>query len=280
MKTYRDLELTLKALPAKGFNFSHWKYAGSSTIHYVFPLGSEWRYLDEATDYPENWISDSFDDTMWEKGPGQLGYGEGDEATIISYGSDANNKIPTALFRKKFTLTDTSGMSDMEVELQMDDGAIVYLNGKEIFRSNMPMGTVGFTTNSTEANDQVTVYTEVDRELFRTGENILACEVHQYNGTSSDLGFDISLRYTVVEESTGGVYSQKFLIQSDTSFTIALEPVFQSIDAIPGVFLNEIAPVTEYFRDEYDEKSGFIELFKVRYGYCIVQFLCQTIQAI
>jgi hypothetical protein len=261
MTTYKDLELSLEALPAKGFNFRYWKYAGYSTIHYVFPLGSEWRYLDEATDYPENWITESFDDTAWKKGSGQLGYGEGDEATVISYGSDANNKIPAALFRKKFTLADTSGMSDMDLELQMDDGAIVYLNGKEIFRSNMPTGTVSFTTNSTEANDQVTVYTKVAKESFLVGENIIACEVHQYNGTSSDLGFDLSLGYTEVEESDGGVYSQQALIQSDTSFTIALEPVFEPIDAIPGVYLNEIAPVTEYFRDEYDEESGFVELY-------------------
>jgi hypothetical protein len=168
---------------------------------------------------------------------------------------------PSALFRKKFTLADTSGLSDMELELQMDDGAIVYLNGKEIFRSNMPEGTVSFTTNSTEVNDQVTVYTKVAKESFLIGENVIACEVHQYSGTSSDLGFDISLSYTVVEESTGCIYSEQALIQSDTSFTIALEPVFEPIDAIPGVYLNEIAPVTEYFRDEYEEKLGFIELY-------------------
>jgi hypothetical protein len=261
MKTYRDLDLSLEALPAKGFNFKHWEYSGQSIVHYIIPLGSEWSYLDEATGYPANWVTNSFDDTAWKKGPGQLGYGEGDEATVISFGPDPNNKIPTALFRKKFTLADTTGMSEIELELQMDDGAIVYLNGKEIFRSNMPEGTVSFTTNSVEANDQVVVYTEIARDSLVLGENVIACEVHQYNGTSSDLGFDISISYTTVEESSGGVYSQQALIQSDTSFTISLEPVFEPIDAIQGVYLNEIAPVTEYFRDEYDEESGFLELY-------------------
>jgi len=165
------------------------------------------------------------------------------------------------LFRKKFTLADTSGISDIELELQMDDGAIVYLNGTEIFRSNMPAETVSFTTTSIEANDQVTVYAEVAKESLLIGENVIACEVHQYNGTSSDLGFDISLSYTVIDEPESGVYSQQALLQSDTSFNIALEPVFEPIHAIPGVYLNEIAPVTEYFRDENDEQSGFIELY-------------------
>jgi len=56
-------------------------------------------------------------------------------------------------------------------------------------------------------------------------------------------------------------YSEINQIQSDTSYNLAIEPVFESIDEISGIMLNEIAPTTSLFSDEYDEKSGFVELY-------------------
>jgi len=57
------------------------------------------------------------------------------------------------------------------------------------------------------------------------------------------------------------LYSDEIEIHSDTSFDISLEPVFKPIENIEGIYLNEIASVTSLFRDEYDEKSGFAELY-------------------
>jgi len=263
LATSRDLRLSIEALPAKGFIFSHWNYADQALIKYIIEMGSEWSYLDEAGDYPANWIDLSYDDSSWDKGFAQLGYGDGDETTVISYGGDAGNKIPCALFRKKFTVGDTAGMADIELGLNADDGAIVYLNGQEIFRNNMPAGTVVFDSYASEPvpNENSFVYTEVDRELFNIGENIIACEVHQANASSSDVSFDISIGYKYEVDSLAGIYSQEALIKSDTSFNISLEPVFEPIDNIEGIYLNEIASVTSLFKDEYDEKSGFAELY-------------------
>ncbi len=56
-------------------------------------------------------------------------------------------------------------------------------------------------------------------------------------------------------------YSENIALHSDTSFNISIEPVFEPVDFILGISLNEIAPTTVLFRDEYDEKSGFVELF-------------------
>jgi hypothetical protein len=263
LTTSRDLKLSVEALPAKGFIFSHWQYASQSLIKYIIETGIEWSYLDEAGDYPANWTDLSFDDSSWDKGFAQLGYGDGDETTVISYGGDPNNKNPCALFRKKFTLADTSGMTDIELGLNADDGAIVYLNGQEIFRNNMPAGTVDFNSYASEPvpNENSFLYTEVDRELFNTGENIIACEVHQANATSSDVSFDISISYRYEVDSLSGIYSQEALIESDTGFNISLEPVFEEIEGTEGIYLNEIASVTSLFRDEFDERSGFVELY-------------------
>lgn len=58
-----------------------------------------------------------------------------------------------------------------------------------------------------------------------------------------------------------GIYSENISIQSDTSFALAVEPVFKAIEPIEGVYINEIAPVTDLFYDEYGESSGFVELY-------------------
>ena len=64
----------------------------------LIPANAEWRYgLPEDTAANADW-RDAFDDTSWKVGPAQLGYGDGDEATVIE------NRPPVVLFRKTFTV--------------------------------------------------------------------------------------------------------------------------------------------------------------------------------
>ena len=263
MMTYKEISLSVEALPAKGYQFSHWNYGSQALMKYLIQQESEWSYLDEAGGYPAGWTELSFDDSAWPKGPAQLGYGDGDENTVISYGSDPNNKIPAALFRKVFTMPDTAGMTDFELGLNADDGAIVYLNGQEIFRNNMPTGAVAFNTYASGAitNENTFVYTSVDRQLFQPGDNVIACEVHQANATSSDISFDISISYILDEDAEAGIFSHNALILSDTSYNISIEPVFTPVDKINGIYLNEIVSAGSPFKDDFGEKSGFVELY-------------------
>jgi hypothetical protein len=46
-----------------------------------------------------------FDDRAWSSGPAQLGYGDGDESTVLSFGPDVNNKFVTSYFRQMFLVT-------------------------------------------------------------------------------------------------------------------------------------------------------------------------------
>ena len=59
-------------------------------------------YLDTGVNAGTAWRSASYSDTAWKSGPAQLGYGDGDERTIVSYGPDANNKYTTTYFRRTF----------------------------------------------------------------------------------------------------------------------------------------------------------------------------------
>ena len=82
----------------------------------------------------------------WTSGPAQLGYGDGDEATTVGYGSDPNNKYITTYFRKTFTVANPSQFNGLTLDLLRDDGAVIYVNGQEVARSNMPTGTINYQT--------------------------------------------------------------------------------------------------------------------------------------
>jgi hypothetical protein len=102
--------------------------------------GSVWYYLDDGFNQDTAWKEPGFNHTTWASGPAQLGYGDGDEATVISYGPNPNNKYITYYFRHSFVVNNPSQYIGLLLKLLRDDGAVVYLNGVEIERSNMPVG--------------------------------------------------------------------------------------------------------------------------------------------
>jgi hypothetical protein len=171
----------------------------------LVPQGSAWKYWDTGTE-PANWVAPAFNDSSWPSGPAKLGYGDGDEATVVSFGSNANNKYITTFFRRSFSVSNAASVSALKVGLRRDDGAIVYLNGTEVFRSNMPEGDISFTTLASDVVggvDETTFYERaVDPSLLVEGINVLAVRVHQVNATSSDLSFDLYLTGTAFPANT------------------------------------------------------------------------------
>ena len=166
--------------------------------------GSDWKYLDDGSDLDgTNWYDTGFDDSGWAEDPGQLGYGDGDETTVISYGLDENNKHITTYFRRAFEVTDASQYASLNVQLLADDGAVLYLNGQEVIRDNMPAAPAvidyqtlaSSVTNYTVENNYL--YYSIDPALLpsilNNGSNYLAVELHQVAANSPDLGFDLQL---------------------------------------------------------------------------------------
>ena len=49
---------------------------------------SVWKYLDNGSDQGTAWRNAGFDDSAWTSGAGILGYGRGDEGTVVSYGPE------------------------------------------------------------------------------------------------------------------------------------------------------------------------------------------------
>ena len=101
----------------------------------LIPTNAFWRYRFDGSDQGTAWRATNYNDNAWPGGPAKLGFGDGDEATII--GALANHFV-TAYFRRSFLVSDPAALgSGLTFQLRRDDGAVVYLNGAEIFRSNM-----------------------------------------------------------------------------------------------------------------------------------------------
>jgi tartrate-resistant acid phosphatase type 5 len=192
---------------ASAITFSFYSRFGSLIDSYtlladVLPLvpliaaGSSWKFLDDGSDQGTAWQQGDFDDTSWLSGQAELGYGDGDEATLVSFGPDLSAKFITTYFRKRFTVTNPSALSTVRLELLRDDGAVVYLNGTEIFRSNMPSPS-DFSTLAVVAIDgsdeQVWHASAVDPALLSAGTNVIAVEIHQADPASSDISFNLAL---------------------------------------------------------------------------------------
>lgn len=163
----------------------------------LIPLNSEWSYLDNGTNQGTAWRSAGFDDSTWSSGPAELGYGDGDEATTVSFGSDAANKYITTYFRHSFNVADANAFSGLGLRLLRDDGAVVYLNGTEVFRSNMPAGAINYTTLAVSTvggfDEDAFITACVDPSQLVDGNNVMAVEIHQANPTSSDISFNLEL---------------------------------------------------------------------------------------
>lgn len=163
----------------------------------LVPSGATWRFLDNGTDQGTAWRAAGFSDGSWAAGPAELGYGDADEATVVSFGPDANNKYITTYFRHSFNVADPSGFSGLVLDVLRDDGMVVYINGAEVARDNMPGGTISFNTLATTAlgvPQEATFFRyNIPAASLVAGANVIAVEIHQANGTSSDVSFNLQL---------------------------------------------------------------------------------------
>ncbi len=159
--------------------------------------GSSWKYLDDGSNQSSDWTLFEYDDNSWSTGNAELGYGDGDEETEVSFGPDENNKYITTYFRHIFSVDDPDNIQILTIRLKRDDGAVVYLNGSEILRTNMPDGTISYDTHASSVvsgsdEDEFFEWTISENDIINS-QNVFAVELHQISETSSDISFDLEL---------------------------------------------------------------------------------------
>ncbi|MCI5059014.1 MAG: metallophosphoesterase family protein, partial [Flavobacteriales bacterium] len=150
-------------------------------------FGSSWKYMDDGSDQGTAWQSMSFNDSGWSSGNAELGFGDSDENTVVSGGHI------TYYFRQEFQVSNASIFNSLDIDLTYDDGAVIYVNGVEVDRVNMPTGTIDYqTAASSNSGDNASHNTVVPNNLVQ-GTNVVCVEVHNRSTGSSDISFDLKL---------------------------------------------------------------------------------------
>ena len=159
----------------------------------IFALQSAWKYNDADVALPATWKSSNYDVSNWAVGNGPLGYGDPVTTSFIS-------GVDTAYLIKDFTVNLTDLTNTMEFGVRRDDGIIVYLNGEEVIRDNMPAGAVSHGTFSSTTIDgaaetAINLFS-IPKNKFVQGTNRISIELHNRSASSSDLTIDAYLKTT------------------------------------------------------------------------------------
>lgn len=264
--------ITLRAEAPAGYTFDGWyKTAEEETEKSVFVAATTWRYYDKGSlDATPEWKSESFSDTNWPAGLAPLGYASSNSAfrTVLDYGGNAKDKHPTYYFRRKFTLSQTpTDKTTFNLNYDVDDGLIVYINGKEAARYNMPDGDVSYSTFSTTYTagnpDHGTL--KLPSNLFHQGSNIIAVEVHNNSLTSSDIYWNASLTSVTTGTLKNTLVSRKqelALPEGDDLWLTACYKPQSSQDGTPQhVVINEVSAANSMNVNDYFKKADWIELY-------------------
>ena len=268
--------ITLKAEAPAGYRFLGWA-KGKSGTQTIIQRGSTWSYYDKGTQDGLNWSSAV--NAGWNTGKAPLGYFTSDTNnsrgynTFLDYGNDTGNKRPTYYFCKEITLNHTPSSADTyTLEYTVDDGMVVYVNGQEATRYQMPTGKVSYNTYAStyaEANpDMGTI--QLSSGLFKKGTNVIAVEVHNNNNTSTDIYFDASLIVSSPLLSGDDSYlstNEEMVMPSDKYLNLIAcyeavpEEEMKEAHAVP-VRINEVsADNSIYVNATYFKRNDWIELY-------------------
>jgi len=160
--------------------------------------GDTWRYFDAGQDLGTNWVRPDFDDSGWSNGPARLGFGDKEEATVVSYGSVSTNKNPTTYFRHTFVVPPNSSFTNLVLRLAQRGGSVVWLNGQELWRTNLPAGAIAYTNLAIPYSANIdSAYqfnpVNVNAAKLLPGTNVIAEELHLLAPGIGTAGFDLEL---------------------------------------------------------------------------------------
>jgi hypothetical protein len=252
-------------------------FEDATTSMTLISRGSTWRYKDDGSDQDTAWRNLNFNDNLWDQGPAQLGYGDNDEATVVGYGPNSSDKYATTYFRYVFNVEDASNFTELSLEIVRDDGAVVYINGVEATpRINMPSGNIDYLTQASGPGvpvggaDESTFYMyDIDPDILVDGTNIIAVEIHQVSGTSSDISFDLemvgliagSASPPIIMDQTTTVKARTFHAgqwgaMTEARFTIGLQ----------GLAINEFMASNQMTLEDPEEPGEFPDWIEIYNG--------------
>lgn len=148
-----------------------------------------------------SWWENHFDDSSWPSGMAPLGFNYAEVVTDLS--AEMFGVTPSLYVRQAFTVTagQAASTEDLLMDIDYDDGFIVFLNGKEVARANMGAPKAfayadqqSYNAHNWTGNETFTLGS-ID-QLLQEGENVLAIQVHNISLTSGAMFIDAGLKKT------------------------------------------------------------------------------------
>ncbi len=266
----------------------------------LIPLTHIWKWQTNNLD-GVNWAALDYDDGNWPSGPGCLWADERNGSSLNSYtnfvpnfatgtrmpiDADSGHPFTTYYFRTRFTYSNNLSGLSLIFSNFLDDGAIFYLNGSEVFRTNMPAGAVsndtqtpangpcilsGFNNNAT--CPMIFLLSSNSLSNFVVGTNIVAVELHDYRTgagvLSPDVAFESALHFilpppvipppfitnvVVAPDETFAAFTWTTLSNSTSQLLYGLTPALGASNALDenlvsnhAMALINLKPGTPYF---------------------------------
>lgn len=223
------------------------------SVSTLIPREGEWYRRDDAY-YPEfsafrytdnSWAQPDFDyESQFLFGLAGFYLGAGSttppngNTTLCCYPNEVETASTTSYFRSKFNVTGSLFNSTFAVKYFIDDGAIVYVNGKEVWRTNISAA-ITAPTYRTLANASGSLSWRPTTGLLTLpftfnsavveGENHIAVEVHQRSAADGTAGFGLELVQTYTNR-VGGAVS---IVRQPISLTNVVEGTTATFDVLP-----------------------------------------------
>jgi hypothetical protein len=178
-------------------------------------IEGQWRFNDSGGDLGTAWRNVGYDDSGWTTGLALFFHEDGPLPAMKN--TPLTPGRITYYFRTQFVVTGEVQRVRLRLRPIIDDGAVGYLNGAEVFRVNMPAGAVNYSTVASALVGDAT-YGEpifIEPEHFAAGTNVLAIEVHQgpsfaaYSQAIIDAG---PVAYWRLGETAGGAMDSAGLL--------------------------------------------------------------------
>ena len=172
-------------------------YTSATTNEMLIPWSAtSWKYLADGSNQGTAWRASGFNDSAWPTGTAELGYSSnGEQTTTIPITEvSPGQKSATCYFRRHFSVTNPGEIDNLSVTVEYDDAYAVYLNGTRI-AGNLPVDPA-YNLYTQNAINDLQETTQVNPARLAAGSNVIAVEIHQANGGSSDLSMNLSLTAT------------------------------------------------------------------------------------
>lgn len=269
--------ITLKAQAPAGYKFLGWKLVegNNSQTTTLLPKEATWLYYDQGSLDGRNWKATAYTTSAWKSGQAPLGYFVGGDRytnTSLDYGSSTQDKRPTYYFRYNLELSDAPDKDDVfTLNYIVDDGLVVYVNGTEAGRYNMPEGTITYNTFATTyAHDNPDSGSLIlNTALFKKGKNVIAVEVHNNSANSTDIYWEGEITCSSNKQQGSFVCTDEeykipatgnMMLQACYAEMTDEEKQEENVATTP-VVINEVSAGNSIYVNEYFKKDDWVELY-------------------